>query len=348
MPFARAGKDVRQNTIQLKHCQRALVAARAAGDVDARTTAAAERELARAAEAAQNPRAKRNSGLAVFASADDSVTIASPATFASLVTVAPRFYVVPLLPRTARTPAAFILALSRNAVRLVEHATARELPLPSAVPRSLTDAVGAERRPPSLQQHSVGTGTQFHSHGEGEDDVLPELEVYCRRVAHGLPGELSRAGTTVVLAGDVQITAIFRQSAAGWPLLDAQIHGNHDRTAATQLAAFATPLVAARETAACAEWKTLYGDRSAEERASDDPAKIAAAASAGRVATLLLEQSAALDEPRLKAEREPHVAQREGPFNSEAVLTLRSGGDVRILAAAYMPTPAPQAAIFRF
>ena len=348
MPFERAGKDVRQNAIHLKNCQRTLAAARAAGDVDERTVAAAERELERAAKSAENPRATRAAGLAVFAAPDDSVAIASTTTFAPLVTVAPRFYVVPLLPRTADLPPVFILALSRHAVRLVEHATARELPLPPGVPRSLQDAVGAERREPSLQQHSVGTGAMFHSHGEGEDDLLPELELYCRQIAHGLPGELNRPGTTLVLAGDVQITAIFRRAAPGWPLLDAQIHGNHDRTPAAQLAAFTAPLVAARETAASAEWKALYGERSAERRASDDPGDITAAAGAGRIDTLLLERSAALDAPRLRAAREPHSIQREGPFNNEAVLTLRSGGDVRILSAAHMPTPAPQAAIFRF
>ena len=255
---------------------------------------------------------------------------------------------MPLVPLTTTSPPLLVLALSRHVVRLIDRATAQELPLPPDVPRSLTDVVGSERRAPSLQLHSVGNGAVFHGHGEGDDDLLPEIEIYCRRIASALESELARASATVVLAGDVQITAIFRRAAAEWPLLDEQINGNHDRTAAAHLAALATPLAAARRSAEHADLKALYGARSAEQRASDDPVDIAAAARAGRIETLLLERGAALDEPRLRAARAPHSVQPEGPFNSEAVLTLRCGGDVRVVPAAHMPTPAPQAAIFRW
>jgi len=346
--FARAGKDVRQNSIQLKNCQRTLAAACAAGAIDERTTTAATRELARAAQTAENPRAPRGTGLALFASAGECATLESAVPFASSITIAPRYYLVPLVPLTMATPPVLILALSRNVVRLIDRATAHELPLPPDAPRSLEDTVGAERREPSLRQHSVGAGAVFHGRGEGSDDVLPELETYCRRIANALASELARSGATVVLAGDVQITAIFRRAAVGWPLLAEQIYGNHDRTPAAQLAAFATPLLGARQSAANAELKTLYGARSAEQRASDDPLDIAAAARAGRIDTLLLEHAAALDEPGLRAAREPNAVLPEGPFNSEAVLTLRCGGNVRVVPAADMPTPAPQAAIFRF
>jgi hypothetical protein len=348
VPFARAGSDVKQNGIRVKNCQRALATAHESGELDERAIAAAASELARAADAVEDPRAPRSSGLALFASADECVTLESATQFAPSVTLAPRYYVLPLLPFTTSTPSAVVLALSRHAVRLVDAATAHELGLPPGVPRSLTDVVGAERRMPSLQQHSVGTGAVFHGHGEGDDDVLPELLTYCRRIASALAADLGADGKSVVLAGDVQITAIFRRAAAGWPLLDEQIHGNHDRTPATQLAAFAAPLVAVRECARFDELKTLYGARLAERRASDDPLAIAAAARAGRIDTLILEQSAALDEPRLRASREPHAIQPEGPFNSEAVLTLRCGGNVRVVPAAAMPTRAPQAAILRF
>jgi hypothetical protein len=348
VPFARAGKDVRQNGIQLKNCQRTIAAARDAGAIDERTAAAATRELARRAELVDDPRATRATGLALFASAYECVTLDSAAPFPSLVTIAPRYYLLPLLPLATAVPPVLVLALSRHVVRLVDAGTTKELALPDDVPRSLTDVVGDERREASLHQHSVGTGAVFHGHGEGEDDVLPELEIYCRRIAHALAGELERTRPIVVLAGDVQITAIFRRTAHNWPLLDEQVSGNHDRTSAAQLAALAAPLAAAQQRAEHAQLRALYGARSAEQRASDDPRDIAAAAHEGRIATLLLEEAAALDQPRVRASREPHCVQPEGPFNGEAVLTLRSGGDVRIVPAAEMPTRAPQAAIFRF
>jgi hypothetical protein len=349
VPFARSGKDVRQNAIHLKNFQRAVAAARTAGNLDALTTAAATRELDAAARSVEDPRAPRPaSGIALFATTDECVTLESPTEFVPLVTIGPRFYVLPLVQFTAAAPAVFVLTLSRHVVRLVDGATARELPLSPEIPRSLTDVVGAERRVASLQQHSVGTGSVFHGHGEGEDDVLPEIETFCRRVAHGLASSIDRNSATLLLAGDVQITAVFRRVAAGWALLEPQIHGNHDRTSAADLVTLAEPYVTEWQNTARSELRALYGARFAERRASDDPAEIAAAAREGRIDTLLLDETAALDEPRRRAAREPHAAQPEGPFNNEAVLTLRCGGEVRLVATHEMPTDAPQAAIYRF
>jgi hypothetical protein len=348
LEFSRAGKDVRQNAIRLKNCQRVLAAARDAGLVDEHTVTTATGELARAAEAAADPRAARGSGVAMFASGAECATVETATPFASSVTIAPRYYVVPLVPLAAAQPPGLILALSRHAVRLVDAITALDLPLPNGTPRSLTDAVGSERREPTLQQHSIGTGAVFHGHGEGEDDVLPEIAAYCRQVVASLGALIARSGATVVLAGDGKIAAVFRSAASGWRLLDEQIHGSHDRTPAAQLAAFAAPLLAARQDATNAELKSLYGARSAERRASDDLPDIVAAARAGRIDTLLLEQGAALAEPGLRTAREPLAVQPEGPFNSEVVLTLRSGGEVRVVPAVDMPTAAHQAAIFRF
>lgn len=212
------------------------------------------------------------------------------------------------------------------------------------------DVVGSERREASLQQHFAGNGSVFHAQGDGEDDVRPEVEIYCRRIAHALADELELARAIVVLAGDMQITATFRRVSQGWPLplLAEPINGNHDRTAAAQLAAHAAAVAAALQSTEHAKLKTLYGERSDERRASDNPRDIKAAAHEGRIDTLLLERTAALDGPRVRAARQPHSIQPEGPFNGEAVMTLRCGGEVRIVPAAEMPTRAPEAAIFRF
>jgi hypothetical protein len=346
--FARAGKDVRQNGMRIKNCARVLAAARAAGVVDERTAATATSELARAAEVAADPHGARGTGVALFASDSACATLEAAVPFASSVTIAPRYYLVPLVPLSVPKPAGLILALSRHAVRLVDCSAATDLPLPAGTPRSLAEAVGGERREPTLQQHSVGTGAVFHGHGEGEDDVLKELATYCRQVASALAAHVARLHATVVLAGDGKLVAVFREAASSWPLLGEHIHGSHDRTPAAQLAAFAAPLLAARQHATNAELKALFGARSAERRASDDLVDIAAAARAGRIDTLLLEQGAALAEPGLRTAQEPLAVQPEGPFNSEAVLTLRGGGEVRVVAAAEMPTAAHQAAIFRF
>ncbi len=346
VPLARAGNDVRQNGIRLKNCQRALAAALDAGTLDERTAQVAARELTLAA--AEDPRAVRHDGLALFAWQDESVVMQSAAPFAPLVTVAPRFYIVPLLQISAPTEPTFVLALSRHSVRVIDQSSGTELPLSADVPRSVTAVVGAERRSATLQQHSTGAGSVSHGYGEGEDDVLPEIELFCRRVADALAGNVDSARAALILAGDVQITAMFRRAATGWTVLGDAIPGNHDRTPPADLARLAESIVAARRDAARGELKALYGARTASNRTSVDLVEIGTAARAGRIDVLLLDESVALDEPRRRAAQEPHTVQPEGPFNDEAVLTLRFGGDVHLLPASAMPTPAPQAAIYRF
>ncbi len=348
MPFLRSGKDVRQNGIQLKNCQRALAAAHDSGSLDERTLAAATRGFEQATDAVTDPRADRRAGLALFAWQDQCVLLESDELSAPLVTIAPRFYLVPLLSRDWPVQPLHVLALSRHSVRLVEQATAQEIPLSANVPRSVTAVVGTERRAATLQRHATGTGTVFHGHGEGDDDVLPEIELFCRRVATTLTANLERADAVLILAGDVQIAAVFRRVATDLNVLEESLHGNHDRTPAAELAGLAEPIASLRQQVALGELKARYGARTADRRASDDAADIAAAAREGRIDTLLLDEDAPLDEPRRRAAGSPHTAQPEGPFNNEAVLTLRSGGDVRLVATTDMPTPAPHAAIYRF
>jgi len=170
---------------------------------------------------------------------------------------------------------------------------------------------------------------------------------FCRGVSAALTSRLDPATDRVLLAGDVQITAVFRRVATGWPLLAEQIHGNHDRTSAVELAALAAPIVAAWRKAADAELRELYHARAADGRATDELTDINAAAHAGRIDTLLLdEKSAAATGER--ATRSAPALEPAGPLNAAAVWTLRCGGAVRLLAPGDMPTRKPHAAIYRF
>jgi hypothetical protein len=349
VPFARSGKDVRQNAIHFKNCQRALAAEGAAKNVDARTLAAATKELAAAADAALDPRAPRAAaGFALFAHPDGCVTLDSMTPFAPVVTVADRFYLLPLMPFSAAAAPLYVVTLSRQSVRLIGCADGREVELPRDFPKSLTDAVGTERRKATLQRHAVGTGSVFHGHGEGDDDLLPEIETFCRQVANRLGDRIDRGQAMLLLAGDVQITSVFRRAAGDLNLAQEHISGNHDRTSAAELCSLAQPLLSARRRQTYAELRELYESHIADRRASDDAGDISAAARAGRIDTLLLNESAVFEQPRRRAARHPHAIQPEGPFNTEAVLTLRCGGEVRLLPETDMPTAEPQAAIYRF
>jgi hypothetical protein len=347
LPMARKGPGVRQNALRLKHCQRAVTAAAESGAADERTAQTLLRELEQAAEALENPSATRVAGLAMFATPDGCVTLETAAAGAPLVTVGPHFYLVPLLPSALDARELRIVALSAHAVRLFVGWPPREVEAPAGLPRQLTDVVGTEIRPATLQRHGYGSNSIYHGHGDEDDDELPELEAFCRSVSAALASHLDLTTDRVLLAGDVQITAVFRRVAADWPLLAEQIHGNHDRTSAAELATLAEPIVDAWRKAADAQLRELYHMRAADGRASDELTDINSAAHAGRVDTLLLDESRAAA-TRVRAARAATAVERAGPFNAAAVWTLRCGGTVRLLATGDMPTRKPQAAIYRF
>jgi hypothetical protein len=347
LPLARAGPAVRQNALHLKHCQRAVAAAAESGAADDRTAQTLLRELEQTADTLENPSATRVAGLALFATPDDCVTVETAALSAPLVTVGPHFYLVPLLPSALDARELKIVALSAHAVRLFVGWPPREVEAPPHMPSALTDVVGTDVRPPTLNRHGHGSNSVYHGHGDENDDELAELEAFCRGVNTALASRLDPAIDRVLLAGDVQITAVFRRIASSWPLLKEQIHGSHDRTSAAELAQLAAPIVASWRKAADAELRELYHVRAANGRASDELAKIDSAAHAGRIDILLLDESNAAAN-REGAMRSAPAVEPAGPLNAAAVWTLRCGGSVRLLASGDMPTRKPHAAIYRF
>jgi hypothetical protein len=354
VPIVRTGKEVSQNRIRVKNALREVEAALQSSSADKRVAAAASRRIQSALEEAIDEidasRGSTDDGWALFGSADDCLMLGCNCEFAPSITVAERFYVVPLLELARAEHRAYVLAISRHGVRLISISRegATEVQLSDAVPRSLTDVVGEERRYAGMQQHSVGGGTIFHGHGEGEDDVVQELEAFCRRVGSALATEVDFAERSLVLAGDVQITATFRRVNGKLPLLERQISGSHDRTSAAELHELAKPILAAAASADDARLRELFHVRHGHGRASDEHAHIARAAEDGRIDTLLLvDCSAHLDGVAVEAV-DTRAAYDEGAFNREVVLTLRHSGTVQLLEPDKMPTRAPLAAIYRF
>src|SRR5690606_38675749 len=118
----------------------------------------------------------------------------------------------------------------------------------------------------TLQPHSVREGTVFHGYGGTGDDRLPELETYCRRLDDALTDDIAErhpelARLPIVLAGDVQVTAMFRRAARRLSLLEESVDGNHDRTLPTELKTLAWPIIAARIAPEDAELVRLYQER---------------------------------------------------------------------------------------
>lgn len=357
LPMVRAGSETRQNPIRFKNILRYAHQALLERGLDKREAASLVRTIQDAVPD-DSFWEHQQEGLAVFATADDCRMLSLSRQFAPSVTVAPRFHVIPLLPAVHDNRRFLVLALSQDRVRLIRASRdrAEELDPGDGVPRSLTAVVGSQLEEQSLQTHTSTTGAAaFHSHGEGDDDRLPELERYCRAVADALAAEPAVLDAPLVLAADVRLAAIFRAVARRLRLLEDGIDGNHDRTPPDRLRDLAWPAVAARIAAEEAALVQTFHAQLGAGRASDDIDEIREAADRGRVESLLLSREDSLPQnsdfvPDADPDGGPDSSGvgSEPPVNADAVATLRNGGSVHVLASADMPTRAPVAAIFRF
>lgn len=339
LPVERAGRETRQNTIQIRNMLRRLESALRDKGRDKR---AVDMTIARVDEAigTEPPTSLRQSdGLAVFAAGDDCRIFGCRARFVPRLSIARRYDVLPLVPLVDDELHGTALVLARHCVRVIDisHDDVHELELDDDFPRAWTDAVGTDLRQPGMQQHSVGTGAIFHGHGEGNDDVLPELEIFCRSVADALAELPDVAAKPLAVAADVKLAALFRRTATQLAVLPDTITGNYERADAETIAGLARPLLRRRTNGE--DWADVFSARLADGRASDSRGELWRAALDARIDTLLIDRDSAL------AERD---GDGEPDYNAEAVLTLRHGGKVHLLGRNEMPSTAPLAAIFRF
>jgi hypothetical protein len=175
-------------------------------------------------------------GLAMFLSSSFFQYFRLPISFEELVTVTDHFEISPLLPLFTAGGRFYILALSRNHVRLIEgtpYAWA-ELDLPG-LPHSEDEALKYDVRQPVRQVHS-GAGRPafgkeaavFTGQGIGVDDEQTRTLEYVYAVERGLRRRL-REHEPLVLAAVEELEAVYRKVNRHRGLLEHGVHGNPDR-----------------------------------------------------------------------------------------------------------------------
>ena len=225
--------------------------------------------------------ARQAHSLAVFATPSELRAFQVANRLTPMVEVSDRFHVKPLLRSATFPQAAYVLALSQNAARLIEvspDAPPAEIRVPG-MPRDAASAVGkssiADRSPDRRIQGSEGQKLR--------------LRQYARRVEEALRPILNGLDLPLILAGTEPLTSIFRSVSTYPHLAPGAIVGNPDADSDGELAE-ASRLVLdelyAQELAALRE---LYEQRVPQGRASDDLAAIARAATFGAVDTAFVD-----------------------------------------------------------
>lgn len=218
--------------------------------------------------------------LAVLGTPDNLRTFRLPNRLTTSFEVSDRFYLKPLL-RTITFPhEAFVLALSENAVRLVE--VLADLPAESVavanLPSSAEDAVGRsvnERSPRGRLQGS-----------EGQKVLLTQ---YARKVDGALRPVLVGRDVPVILAATQPMASLFREVSSIHTLASETIQTSPDRMTDAQLATAARPILDDLYAADLARLREQFQQRRTQGRATRDVAEAARAATFGAIETLMVD-----------------------------------------------------------
>lgn len=219
--------------------------------------------------------------LAVFATPDKIRTYRLANNLISMVQVSDRFHLTPLFRASTFAHSAFVLALSENAVRLVE--THAELPPETVkVPGMPKDAASAARKS-TLNDRSYSR----RIHGSEGQNV--RLQQYVRQVDAALRPIVAGRETPLVLAATGRLASIFAQINSYPHFLPETIADSPDRLTDAELAQRARPVMDNAYAKELAEMRALFDKRANDRRTTTDISDAARAATFGAIQTLLID-----------------------------------------------------------
>jgi hypothetical protein len=283
--------------------------------------------------------------LAVLATPDALRTFRLANRLSPSVSVSDRFHLKPLLRAITFSNSAFVLALSENAVRLVEiHAD-----LPAVVvkvdglPKDAASALGKSTlndRSPSGRIHgSEGQNVRFRQ--------------YARQVDAALRPVLAGRETPLILAATGRLASVFRSVNSYPHLLPDGIENSPDRISDADLADAARPVLDAANAAELSALKDLYEARAGDSRATCDLSDSARAATYGAIEMLLVDIDAIV--PGIVDEQtgaitfaEKADATNYGVVDEIASRALASGARVLGVRKADLPGKGDLAAVLRY
>jgi hypothetical protein len=175
-------------------------------------------------------------------------------------------------------------------------------PLEAGLPRGLDDAVPARERGQHVVHHGGSGSGVMPSHGQADADREHdhELDEFCRIVARHVWAHVGADDPRpVVVAGVGDLVARLRAASADPDRIVAVVPGTVERVAVAELAARGAAALGPVRSPATRAWLERFHHRQGSGLASGDLDELAAEAAHGRVAALLVPESADRTDPRL-------------------------------------------------
>lgn len=300
-----------------------------------------------------------NPGLALFMAPGIFFCCRLPVRFDVWTVCSQRFHLKPLMAYFNGTRRFYVLALSINAVRLIECNSydAAEVDL-GDVAGGLGRALDYDSKQRQLQFHTgaqnAGGGRAgiFHGQGVGKDDRKDEIQRFFRQVDENL-NKAADAEAPLVLAGVDYLLPLFQAVTTRSNVLEQGIAGNLERCKPLEIQQMALKPIEMffqrEESRVLEQVESLLGTG----LASTDLRTVVGGACYGRVESLFVSNETAcwgsFDADRnLLETKESSVPGVEDLTDRAAVETYVRGGNVYPAAESDMPTNSSLAAVFRY
>lgn len=220
-------------------------------------------------------------GLAVFVEPGAHRVFRLAERFEPRVAVGDRFVVKPLVPLLSAAGTYHLVALSRNAVRVLEGTRhgAHAIDV-TGLPADMTDALGEE----GARERASGRTWQ------GDEGQKLLYRKYFRQVDRALRPLYTGRPEPLVLAGVDYLLPIFRDVTGAAHVVPGGVEGNPDRLSASELHAKAWPLVEPQLDAPRRSALGQLAELRGTPRVTDDVSTILGAAHDGRVGALFVDQ----------------------------------------------------------
>ena len=349
VPTARGGEENRQGPIRLKNLIRK-----------------AEKQLARDSEKALlEPVQKlaensgfwlhQTDGLAVFSAPGTFLYYRLPTRLEELLVVTDRFHVTPLLHLFTEDGLYYLLALSKNHVRVYQCTRhgARELSLPAGTPKSVSELLAVSGVEKQARVHT-GSSTRLHGHGArpGDDDKQ-ELKEFFRLVDRGVREKLRDDRSPLVLAAVDYEQALYREVNTHPNLVSGGVAGSPEGWPVARLLEESWQVMGPHLARRRAEAARRYQDLTGSSRASNVVEKVVREASRGRVDELFVAVSAhrwgRFDPDAQKAKiRDRPATGDEDLLDLAAIETVLHGGAVHAVDPGEVPGGGVLAAVLRY
>jgi hypothetical protein len=281
------------------------------------------------------------------------------------VFVGDRFLIKPLLPLLSQGMPFYILALSKNDVRLLraDRDSVTRLELPDEVPTSFSEAMAVDVEERHLEFHSGTSGHQagrdrpaaFHGQGQGSDDAREKrkLREYCLRINAPVAKMLANQRDPMILAATEPLEGIYREVNSYEALAEVFLSGNYDRADDRRLQQEGWELLEPRIRRRIDENRDKFKHLIGEDRASTDLGAIVHAAENGQVETLFVSTEdhrwGQYDSQSGRSEvHQKHQPGDEDLLDRAAAEVLLHGGEVLALGREKIPSRAALAATYRF